>query len=47
MRRFIHTVTDSEFIRKAAMAAIQTIPIVMVTGAPVQSGRLIKQDDSP
>jgi len=45
MRRFIHTVTDSEFIRRAAIAATQTIPIVIVVGAQAQSG-LIKQDDS-
>jgi len=45
MRRFIRTVTDSEFIRRVAMAATQTIPIIMVVGAQVQSG-LVKQDDS-
>ena len=45
MRCRIDTVTDSEFIRRAAMAATQTIPIVMVVGAHVQSS-LIKQDDS-
>jgi len=45
MRCFIHTVTDSEFSRRAAISATQTIPVVMVVGAQVQSG-LIKQDDS-
>ena len=45
MRCFIHTVTDSEFSRRVAMAATQTIRVVMVVGAQVQSG-LIKQDDS-
>jgi hypothetical protein len=45
MRRFIHTVTDSEFSRRVSMAATQTIPIIMVVGAQVQRG-LVKQDDS-
>ena len=44
MRRFIHTMTDSEFSRRAEIAATQTIPIVMVVGAKVQSG-LAKQED--
>ena len=37
MRCLIDTVTDSEFSRRVAMAATQTIPIIMV-GAQVQSG---------
>jgi len=46
MHRFIHTVTDSEFSRRVAMAATQTIRVVMVVGAQMQRG-LVKQDDSP